>query len=1383
VNYISIFTFGEAELKMKKIGDEAVVIRRISLSIQLSLLSLFTLYGQANLRFDNYYIENGLPHSRATIIYQDSIGWIWIGTEGGLARFDGVSFKNYLNGNFPEEEPSSWVFGIWEDPSSRLWISTLDNGLFLYNRSLDRFENFRFSDTCTNCISSNTVYSVAPDTSGNVWIGTTVGLNRYDPSTGSFHCLRKTGGELSSLSCDTIQKVFRDRDNRLWLGTYKGLNYLDPGSCEIVNLPIYVEGREVSQEGFRVEDISQDLNGNILVGTYLNGLFIVEPFTGNSVHIIPDPDYRRSYTVRTVLQEENGNLWLGTRGGIYVLGPDYRVIAHYVNSLRDQGSLGHNSVSDIFKDRAGDIWVTSRSGLSHLNLRSMAFQFYRASAGDNQYLNDPEVYAICQSREGNIWLGTESGGVNILDLKSGGFSYLTHDEYNRNSLSSNCIKTIIQDSRQNYWIGTFLGGLDHYDVKKNRFTNHLHDPLDDNSLSSDIIWSLHEDRNGNLWIGTDEGLDRFDPVKEVFYHYRTGAENQPVHAISEDRAGNLFFGSNSGNLIVMKPDSTRIEYDFAARVVFEDSQGRIWIGADGDNGLMRFEIQDGVVQFYQIQDGLPSNQVYGILEDDSRNLWISTGRGLSKFDPDNEVFTNYKAEDGIQGDRFYYGSYCRGQSGELYFGGQHGLTVFRPDQLRENSFIPPVVITDFKLFNRSVPIGGTVNGKRILEKSISESEQVVVHYDQSVLTIDYVALNYLNSSKNEYAYMLEGFEKDWNYVGSNRSATYTNLDPGSYIFRVKGSNNNDLWNETGAAITLIITPPFSKTLFFKIIMVMLTIMIVYLIVLFFIKREKLRNELVIERVKFKELHKIDMLKFQFFTNISHEIRTPIALIVSPLTRIKNSVMSREQIMMDLEVVYRNALRLGKLVDQLLDYRKLEAGKLKLELSRGNIVSFLENILFMFKEMSADKKIDLKFYSAMDQADIYFDADKIEKVVFNLLSNAFKHTSEEGTISVVISTTYITEQELDNDDSGGSGEYVQIVVRDTGTGIEDSKKEQIFDRFYQAKNSTTYGSGIGLALSRELIKIHHGRISLKSQMGVGTEITIRFPVVKEDPKLKEPSEATNNRPLVGQNNAIDKESLEKLAHIEDPVLLVLEDNRELLEFIASIFREEYYVLTAEDGEAGLELAREAIPDLVISDILMPRLDGIKLCKKLKQDFRTSHIPVILLTALSTKQHEKEGILGGADEYIAKPFDPSLLKIKVDQLLATRRLLKEKYTRDYILEPRLVPEAAGTPDDKFLAKLVSIVEDNISDPEFGTLKISREIGVSRTQLYRKISALTEMTVKEFIRNIRLKRAAQLIKRNGVNISEVAYAVGFQQVAYFRKCFKEMYGMTPSEFAKSK
>jgi signal transduction histidine kinase/ligand-binding sensor domain-containing protein/CheY-like chemotaxis protein len=1338
------------------------------------MAAMILLQGQGNIRFENYRIEDGLPHSIINCVYQDHTGWIWIGTTSGLARFDGYSFSTYMLENKASEEALSMVNCLWEDADFNLWIGTEYSGLVRYNPGLEEFTYFSHSDSSQNCISSNLVHSIKTDSSGVMWLATENGLNRFDPETETFQWIRRKPHRPSSISSDSVLSLLIDDKHGLWVGTGNGLDYYDLETNQITNI----------KNGISVESLYQDKKGNILAGTYHHGLYIIDPREGDGRNIIPDQDYLRSFTIRAIYEDQNGALWLGTRGGIYILDGDYRVNAHLVHQVQDQSSLGHNSVNHIFEDQIGNLWIGSRNGVSFANLEKTAFLFHGAGFADNRYLNDPEVYCVAEGNNGNIWLGTESGGVNILNRETGTFAYLVHDENNENSISSNCIKAIIQDRNGNFWIGTFLGGLDHYDVKQRRFIHYTHDPQNDNSLSDNTIWALHEDRQGRIWIGTDKGLDRFDATEERFHHYGKMMQNRAVQAIFEDSKGNLYMGSSSRGLTVMTPEAEMLHFELPARVIFEDSGGRIWIGSDRNTGLKQFDIQQGIINTYTTEDGLASNQVFGILEDEDSQLWISTGQGLSVFNVDKEEFKTYNTADGIQGKRFYYGSYCRSSSGELLFGGQNGLTRFYPDRLKENNNIPPVVITGFKIFNKPVPVGREFEGEILLDRTISETKELVLRYDHSVLSFDYVALNYVNSSENKYAHMLEGFESEWNYVKSNRSASYTNLNPGRYTFRVKAGNNDDTWNTTGVSLDIIITPPFWKTNIFKILILLMIIFIVFLIVLFFLKREKLKNQLVLERVKSKELHKMDMMKFQFFTNISHEIRTPISLILSPLTRIINSDLSKQQIKRDLDVVYRNATRLGKLIDQLLDYRKIEAGKLKLELSKGDIVSFLKKVMYLFKELSADKRVNLEFYSVLDQIQMYFDPDKIEKVMFNLLSNAFKHTPEGGNIRVAVSLTYQMDQDHSENGNVSTGEYVQIVVKDTGQGIPENKREKIFERFYQEKSSgdqVNTGSGIGLSLSRELVKIHNGSISLRSQEGMGTEFKILLPVIKEDPDRKAKLDIHEFNEFADELSEAAEGPVSDSLHVDNgkPILLVLEDNRELLEFIISIFEEDYQVIFAEDGTEGLRLANETIPDIVISDILMPEMDGKKVCKALKEDFKTSHIPVILLTALSSRQHEKEGILVGADEYIVKPFEPSLLKIRVDQLLSTRRLLREKYNRENMLLP--AEKRAISPDDKFLQKLVDIIENNISDPSFGTVKISREIGVSRTQLYRKMAALTEMTVKEFIRSVRLKRACQLLLQKEMNISEIAYEVGFQQVAYFRKCFKELYKMTPSEYIK--
>ena len=1359
------------------------LVHRSLFSACLVILAAFSLSAQSKIRFENFGVDEGLSSNLVSCVYQDHDGWIWLGTARGISKFDGHDFHTYILNNPFTRENFSLINCVFEDSKSRLWVGTEDAGLALYDRLKDSFSYYS-KDTSANCLSSNLVFSVAEDSSGILWIATDNGLNRFDPEQQDFQWIQHDENEPSSLSHNSIEKVFIDSRGRIWLGTKNGLDTYDPASGTVRHIKLDAKIRLDTNAPYDILDIAEGRNGELLIGTYSSGLFIIDKTGEKITNIVPDPDYNRSYTIRAVYQDQQNNTWLGSRGGIYILDQSNKLISHYVHQEHDQNSLSHISVNDIFEDKTGDIWIGTRNGMNYVNQVKQAFKYYGYESRDNRYLNNAEIYTITEAMDGKIWLGTENGGINIYDRQTDLFTHLTHTEGKDNSLCSNCIKTIIQDRSGNFWIGSFLGGLDQYDVNRKRFTHYKNEAGKENSLSNNTVWSLVEDKQGYIWIGTDAGLDRLDPVTGSFDHFTDKGILSPVHIIYEDLAGNIYVGTTKDGMYVITPGKQLLNYKLLARAILEDRKGRIWIGSGAYNGLKQFDLQNGVLRTYTMDDGLPSDQIFGILEgDNGSDLWLSTGSGLCRFNPDSLSVDNFTMEDGIQGNTFYYGAYCKSKTGELFFGGQKGLTSFFPDQLVKNDNIPPVVITDFKIFNKKLGIGEEFQGKVILEKSISESDEITVDYKHSVLTFDFVALNYVNSSHNQYTYKMEGFEEDWNPITNNRSATYTNLDPGRYTFRVKASNNDDVWNNEGASLRIIVRPPIWKTTLFKVFLVLLIVLLLYLMISFFVKRENLKNQLIMERIKSKELHKIDMMKFQFFTNISHEIRTPISLILSPLSRIMNSNPSKEQIEKDLDVVYKNATRLGKLVDQLLDFRKIEAGKLKLNLAKGDIVSYLKKVIYLFKELSDEKKINLEFFSVVDQIQMYFDPDKVEKVIFNLLSNSFKATKEGGTIRVAVSLTIQMDEDVGENNRINPGEYLQIVVKDTGVGIPEDKRERIFDRFYQGKSTEeniNTGSGIGLSLARELVKVSNGSITLKSQEGVGTEVTILFPLIKDDPEKQEQAKLHSDTKEKGDQSTGKIAALQKPEMDQNkPIILIIEDNKDLLDFNLSIFEEDYNVVSAEDGVSGLEIANETIPDIIISDILMPRMDGKKFCKLIKQDFKTSHIPIILLTALSSKDHEKEGLLAGADDYITKPFDPSLIKLRVDQLLATRRLLREKYSQENILKP--LEKNAISPDDKFINKLITIIEDNISDPTFGILKISREIGVSRTQLYRKMSALTEMTVKEFIRSIRLKHACQLLLQRELNISEVAYSVGFQQVAYFRKCFKDVYKLTPSEYIR--
>jgi signal transduction histidine kinase/AraC-like DNA-binding protein len=754
------------------------------------------------------------------------------------------------------------------------------------------------------------------------------------------------------------------------------------------------------------------------------------------------------------------------------------------------------------------------------------------------------------------------------------------------------------------------------------------------------------------------------------------------------------------------------------------------------------------------------------LEDSEGKLWVSTINGLSCFDPENEQFRNYFSIDGTQGNQFHYRAAFKSKNGELLFGGKKGLTMLNPDNMIENKYKPPVYITDFKIFNTSVQID---NGKEaILKKSINETQIIEVPYKYNVLSFEFAGLNYTNSESNRYKYILEGFDGEWIETTDSRIATYTNLNPGKYVFRVKACNNNGYWNEEGTSKTLVILPPFYKTAWFIILMFVLTLGLVSLVFVFIFKRRELTKAYEFEKIKAQKLHELDSFKLNLFTNISHEIKTPLTLIISPLTKILKHNSIHPEIKENLLLMEKNAKHLMKLIKQLLDFRKFQDGKLKIELKRGDMVSFCKNIFMSFEELMKEKDIGYKFSSVQTRIMTSFDPDKLRNILNNLVSNAIKYNKKGGSITFFISMIIEQDKGFDANES----RYVKIEITDTGIGISHKEVPKIFNRYYSKSPHLDMSStGIGLAFARELIELHNGKIFVESKEAKGSTFTVLLPFVEETLDFVDEVEDLE---MDTKDYIITNEF--KQAQKNKKILLVIEDNEDVQQFIKSHFKQEFIVLDAINGKDGLNIAVSTIPDIIISDVMMPGMDGKELCAKIKKDERTSHIPVILLTALSSKDDVKEGLLKGADDYITKPFDIDILQTKIDNLLVMRKSLKEKYSK-MMLQPSQV--SFKTPDEKFLEKAIKIIEKYIDDPELNIDKFVSEMGVSRMQLYRKIDALTNMTVKEFVNDIRLKRAEQILSEKKTNISEVAYSVGFNDLSYFGKCFKRKYGMSPSQY----
>ena len=1047
----------------------------------------------------------------------------------------------------------------------------------------------------------------------------------------------------------------------------------------------------------------------------------------------------------------------------------------YRHNIQEPRSLSNNSVLSIFHDSKGETWIGTRGGLNLLAKSKQVFHSFTAQPDDNRYLNSSAIYTFWMDKNDRLWCGTEDGGINIYNPNTGSYQYLTKDGKPGYTIAQNCVKALVPDNKGNLWVGTFLGGVDVINLKTGKIKNYSHQAEVPGSLSDNRVWDICIDENQQIWIASSKGIDRFDKKTNLFIHYPQLNGNEQIMWIDNDSQGNLWMGSED-ELIVFNQRTNKINRWFErTRYMFEDSENQIWI-ATNDKGLALYSSDNGPLRYYGEEEGLANNQALCILEDDLKNLWISTLNGLSKFNPRTEVFHNYSSNDGLGNNQFCYGAALKANDGTLFFGTVSGFNVFNPNEINAEDTDVPLVFTDLKVFNKSVPIGN--DKKSILHQSITETQHLTFNHKQNVFTLEFAALNYINSENNLYTYKLEGFNTDWIEPSKSRTATYTNLNPGDYTLRIKrvipGQERES--NELQLAITVL--PPFWKTNWFLAIIVLLIISLIYTIIQFFINREKIKSQLIIERSNAKKLHEIDMMKLKFFTNISHEIRTPLTLILGPLNKMIQSKSVDGSTKENLELMQRNAQNLDRLISQLLDFRKLQSGNLRLNLTEADIVSFVRNIVNSFSQYAIEKDIKLSFNTLKKRLFVAFDPDKVEKIINNLLTNAFKYTEARGSITVNLSLVFDSENEDFSQDSEEK-QYIEINIKDTGKGISRKNIDRIFMRFFQSDDTDTKtGAGIGLALVKDLVKLHKGEIFVTSKEGKGTRFTIRIPYSEAiESKQESKTAAVKAIPEMETNPQNALESSDE----NSKIMLIVEDNADVRQFISSHFNNFYHIHQAINGNEGWEKALEVIPDIIISDIIMPEMDGYELCKRIKNDERTSHIPVLLLTAMHSKDHEIRGLAKGADDYITKPFDLSVLQAKVENMLSIRDSLKEKYTSTMVLEPTNV--VLSSPDEKFLKRVVDVIEENISDSDLDIENFALKVGVSRMQLYRKLNALTNMTVKEFIRNIRLKRATQLLDQQKLNISEIAYQVGFKDLSHFRKCFKREFGMSASEYIANK
>ncbi len=1447
-------------------------------------------------KFSQLTTADGLSQSAVNAILKDKYGFMWFGTQDGLNKYDGHNFTVYRNNpKNPTSIPDNQIKCIFEDQRANLWIGTLGGGLCIYNRSRDIFMHLEDLGIHSDLTINPAILSIYEDRESRLWVGTFHGLLLIDRKKKTIRQFQSDPADPSSLSNSTIQAIFEDAAGYLWVGTSKGLDLFNQKDGTFTRF-LHDDKDPHSISSDLVKAISEDNRGRLWVGTDGGGLNVLNRVQREFFCYKWNAAGKNGISgnvVTTICRGDSGRLWVGTEDALDLLDPDAGTFTSYKKTLIGQGSLNNNTILSLREDNNGILWVgTSAGGVNKYDRNLFSFDCYR-NTSDPFSLSPGMVTSFAEDKNGDSWIGTDGGGLNQWQRRTNRFIHHLPAPGNSNAIEGSAILSLLIDRKGDYlWVGTYGNGLNRLDLKTGIF-RHYRQGTGGHDLNNAAIYALLEDRQGKIWMGTNGGgVDILDPsdgtiIKHRHTDDRDSLSNDYIRCLHEDRQGRIWIGTYSGGISVYDPVSQKftlydkVNNNLSNQVVFsicEDSQGNIWVGTMG-GGLDWWDPATKRFSAINEENGLSNNIVNSIIEDRAGYLWLSTNKGISRFNPVNRTFRNYGIYNGLQDLEFTVGSGYRTDNGRIFFGGVNGFNVFDPGIVQENKIPPVSRFTGFLLFNKLVKVG---DKNSPLKENIDDSKEITLSYDQSDFTIEYAALSYTVPSENKYAYTLEGFDKGWNFVGGERRATYTNLVPGSYLFKVKAANNDGVWNPNETILKINITPPFWKTWWAYLLYSILVILILYVIYKDIADKEKLKGQIRFERLtadnerltadKMQELNRI---KLNFFTHVSHELRTPLSLIMDPLRKIIREELPAEQVKKYSGLMYNNALRLMKLINQMLDWRKLEAGHVKLAARPANIVTLTKNIAELFNIHAVERNIHYSITASVDNIQVWIDQDKFEKIVFNLISNAFKYTPDNGSIAIGIrlgdavgsasgntvalasgnagipgSTLSLNDvaalKEAPGDLPANLPGYVEIHVRDTGVGIPAHLKDKVFELFYQVEESSRFensSTGIGLALTKELVELHRGRVEVESELGKGSDFIIYLPLGHQHlshsersgispgendvhPELPLGSFEAIGDPVNANTdtlNSIDPELIQE----STPLILLVEDNKDLRKYLKEELGQFYNVEDAPNGLIGYERAVQLIPDLVISDIMMPELTGLELCEKIKTDERTSHIPVILLTAKQAEVHQIEGYSVGADAYIPKPFNTEVVLARIKNLLNSRRKLRELYEKSLSginahraglsgegafgaassgegsfgtgssgdvpfrtdlpgegLKGQYPAEADPTSgmsplDKEFIRKAIRIVEDNLSDITFDIDVLSEKLKVSRRQLYRKLKALTNQTAHDFVMTIRLKKAAELLLTGEYNIAEIGYRVGFSEPANFSRSFSRQFGKSPKKY----
>ncbi len=1318
--------------------------------------------------------KGGVAITSVMCINEDDLGFIWFGTNNGLFRYNTHEIKRY---SYSQSDSSTIstnrINKILRDSKGQLFIATED-GICKYNPISDNFSRLKITDKLNHPIGTD-IITLLETESGQYWMLDERGLAILFPDLNTAEYLQLEN------TMSRARLLYKDNRDYLWLVFQDGSIYYK--SPEVADFVFFANALSGYPRAMYCDD------DNIWIGYDQVGLLCFDN-GGNLIRHYSSTNDFISDQVRSIIKSHDGSIWVGTYNGIAVV-KEHTVIKEIKSDKYPH--LPNQSIWSLYKDSNDIIWIgTWLGGLCYYSDFTKSV-FHTTNKNANKDKKQFIITSFAQDPDSiHIWIGTEAGTLIKYNTKTNASSLtsvgvgndmvrniraITFDKFDRMWIGTRGDGIVYRDKGKDafkrlevpfatglqalsllpvddgVWISDYQQGVFFYSFEEKDFKRYQHNPIDAHSISDKHVRKIIEDSKGNIWFATQNGVNLLRKGSSEFLHFFH--KSDITESLAED-------------------------YNYS---IMEDSQGNIWLGTNG-SGLDKLNTSSFKFEHFAKKDGLPGNDIYAILEDRDSNLWLSTDNGICRYSPQkNEVLTFGKI-DGIYNNSFNPNSALFSMEGVMFFGGSNGFVRFRPeDILTRNIIEPKTVITGFYINNQQI-----LSGKNeVLSESISYTQSVELNYKQNSFSFDFVATNYIYPDKNKFRYRLKGFSDSWITVENHASATFTNIPPGKYDFEVKASNNDGVWSEVPTAVAITIIPPLWKRWYAFMLYIVFGLIVILYLRNETIKRHDLKTQIELEKVKRESEESIHQVKLQFFTNISHEFRTPLTLILNPLNRLLNNNQFEKPIQTQLNIIRNNSNRLLRLIDQILDFRKIESEKLSLRPVKSDVVAFTQGVFSCFSEHAKHHSFKYTFNTDSPELYIDFDPEKLDKIIFNILSNAFKYSNDGGSIVVSIRRNLYndTRHQIEGIYVIGDTElkdYVEIVIADEGVGIAQEMLPIIFERFYRLDNAHMQGSGIGLALTKDYIELHHGSLSISSTPDKGTVVCVRIPV-SQPSLVEEQSIAMSDQKIKTEQNIeclVSEKSFDGLEmNYQESLVLIVEDNMELLDYLGNLLSDYFKVAKAKNGREGLDQVNSLYPDIIISDVMMPEMDGLELCEKIKSDIQTSHIPIVLLTALETIKDRISGLHAGADAYMPKPFNDQLLLVQIANLLDSRKTLRETFTdssNNWITKVESMDL-----DKKLILRASQLVDLNLSNVDFTVDVLASELNLSRTTLHRKLKSLTNQSATEFIRFIRLKKSIDLMKEGKYKINEIGYAVGFNSHNYFTTSFKKQYGISPTEFMK--